>query len=173
MIKKLMILLILVIMFSGKSAALEYGADVNRGPCAANFTRTGPGLCTRINATSDLLATSSNDCLSTSVSALLPENSKTVILTVFQDLKSSNAVGLKLQSLFFYHPTDTTCASSIINRFDFSLYEHVAVAEGTFIGTQSFTVTIPVSSNLVVNSKKTESFGTGHLYVLKITGYTD
>lgn len=107
---------------------LEYGADVNRGPCATGFTRIAPGVCQQITPTA--YGPLSAGCNTIDLSSDLPVNAKSVKFGMIVKVLSTNAVGLKTVVLQIYSGSDTTC-TNLRSQLTIEAYEFSALASTT------------------------------------------
>lgn len=149
---------------------LEYGADVNRGPCKSGYDRIAPGVC-QIQSPIGYgpLITG---CNSTDISLDIPANAKSVKFGVIVDILTTNATGLKSIFVQFFDGSDTTC-TTIRNQFNFKAREFVALAS-TDLHTTSFLYEFEVMTGKNINIKILESpAGAFGALQVSILGYTD
>lgn len=169
-LKRFFLFLILIGMISCTRAdALEFTADLNRGPCATNYTRKAPGLCLR-NTLNIILSTNSNTCTSTVISEL-PSNVKSVLLLIEQEVISSATVGLKYNSITFYDSSDSTCLIAMSN-VTLSAYEWTAISS-TILANSVGPFSHSIGANKTLVSQKETTGNTTNSYTIYITGYTD
>lgn len=171
--KKIILVLFLGLVACGdipeEAQALQYGADVNRGECVANYVRTAPGVCTR-NVSLSLVAggVPNSACISHLVPEL-PSTAKTVSLLVSIQVNSVNAVGARSGNVSFY--SDDPCAS-LSARVENVAYEWSAIAS-TQIGGGTHTVNniaLPVPQAFYHKEMAVSGF---LAYSLNLLGYTD
>lgn len=169
-LKRFFLFLILIGTISCTHAdALDFTADLNRGPCATNYTRKAPGLCMR-NTLNSILSTNSNLCTSTVVTEL-PDNVKSVLLTVEHEVISSNSVGVKQNSIQLFDSLDSTCTAQV-STILIAAYEWTATA-GIQLTKSIGNLTQTIGSNKTLVSIKTTTGNTTNSYTIYIYGYTD
>lgn len=168
--KNILIVLCLLAMTAfGKADALEYGADVNRGPCPIVYQRSAPGFCTRNTEDVIISGEAPNGACRFVVLDEIPANAKTVSISYIPRIVSLNSVGLSQSVTVFY--SDFGCSNNYQTIAQYA-YEFVATLAGTLIGG----VSVPIQNVPIVNGRLYYKafIGDGFQnYTISVNGFTD
>lgn len=166
--KLIMVALLFVLMVYGPSSALEYGADVNRGPCATNYNRVAPGLCVR-NPPLQLISTGSG-CETYSLSSEIPANAKTIGVSIFASMDNDGTPNTFLDgTISIYNGDNTTCSAGNAQHFQYQFHDSAGVT-GTVFGVTIKADNIFLNGSRNLNYEKTGTIGGETPF---LTQYTD
>jgi len=165
---------LLALLVCGDVNALQYNADVNRGACASNYVRSAPGICLRAPGTAGIsIGLFSVGCNTKSISASVPANAKTALLSATGIVNGQGATTLRGFVITVYGDTDTTCASTSTYSMAFEVREFVAFS-GEILEVSYNMGNYPIPSSPTVNVRIVElNAGDYSSASISLIGYTD